>query len=276
MSTTCTDQEAYDAYIAAGGKVTKAAQALGVPRTSFSTMVARHTALLAETRLGEAEVTQHRDTIRNMLAQRYHGAVEPTEEMIDAVLNGLDEETSAGEEDGAEVTAASEPETTECLCGCGERTTRQFVKGHVGAYSQRLRAAYVDGTMTREQVLAEAAKVGDAFAGKLTRSMDNADRKTAQAAAPAKPKFQFPGGVLAPVQFHHLLVAEGTAPAGLTTQTVYGWLKTVKHQFPHRHYTADGSVYDEPQTVDGVTVTRPGVVMDEGRAWYVEKFGASA
>jgi hypothetical protein len=37
---------------------------------------------------------EDRETVRQMLVKRYHGAIEVTDEMIDAVLSGLASESS--------------------------------------------------------------------------------------------------------------------------------------------------------------------------------------
>jgi hypothetical protein len=82
----------------------------------------------------------------------------------------------------------------------------------------------------------------------------------------------FPEGVITPIKFRHLLIKEQLATT-LTTQTVYGWLKTHKAAFPVSHFDADGKRYDEPQAgPDGTPTTRPGVRVDEARAWYIAKF----
>lgn len=38
-----------------------------------------------------AKIQQDRDAVRDMLAGRYHGSIEPTEEMIDVIMAGLTE-----------------------------------------------------------------------------------------------------------------------------------------------------------------------------------------
>ena len=76
----------------------------------------------------------------------------------------------------------------------------------------------------------------------------------------------FPAGVIAPVAFRHLLVAEGLAPESMKRQQVYQWIKQAeqgKGGFPVAWFAADGTRFDAPQ--DGA---RPGVLLDQARDWF--------
>jgi len=100
---------------------------------------------------------------------------------------------------------------------------------------------------------------------------------------PAKAaKADLPEGVVTPVAFRHLLVAEGLALETLRTQTVYDWVKhSAGNKLPVKHYSmADGTEHDSAQRDEaGKATTRPGVAAEAGRAWVAAKYpikGAAA
>ena len=91
--------------------------------------------------------------------------------------------------------------------------------------------------------------------------------KGAKAAKGPKP-LPFPAGVIAPIAFHKLITSEGIAPATLRAMTIYEWInRTAKNGFPVTYYASDGTDFHTKQ--DG---TRPGVHVEQGRAWVTAKF----
>jgi hypothetical protein len=76
----------------------------------------------------------------------------------------------------------------DCACGCGGKTARSFVRGHDSKLGKQLRAAYVAGTMTSDEVMDRAGQISERFTGKMTRALAAADvQAAAKATAEVEP-----------------------------------------------------------------------------------------
>lgn len=82
---------------------------------------------------------------------------------------------AARREQAAQVVAAPVPPAGKCRCGCGADVASIFARGHETTYASALRAAYVAGEMSREQVLVTALATSERFHGKVLRMVQTAD-----------------------------------------------------------------------------------------------------
>jgi hypothetical protein len=106
----------------------------------------------------------------------------------------------------------------------------------------------------------------------------------APAAAPAAGAVQtgaakpsLPEGVVSPIAAQNHLKQKGLVPADAKPQVMYGFVKAPgkgEAAFPVKHYAADGTTYDAPQVKDGVTITRPGVLLAEVENWWHKRAAA--
>lgn len=77
---------------------------------------------------------------------------------------------------------------TPCPCGCGELVARTFARGHDSKFAQELRAGYVAGNLTRDEVMGQAKMISEAFTRKMVKQLAAADAKAAAADAKAAAK----------------------------------------------------------------------------------------
>jgi len=88
----------------------------------------------------------------------------------------------------------------------------------------------------------------------------------------ATTRHKLPDGVHTPIEFRNHIVTKGIAPADLKPQQVYGWVKSPgkgEARFPVAHYDAQGNKFDTAQINEhGVTLTRPGVILEAAIEWY--------
>jgi hypothetical protein len=85
----------------------------------------------------------------------------------------------------------------------------------------------------------------------------------------AKPKL--PEGVVSPIAAQNHLKTKGLMPQEAKPQQMYGYVKSPgagEARFPVAHYMADGTTHEAPVVKDGVTITRPGVILAEVETWW--------
>jgi hypothetical protein len=122
-------------------------------------------------------------------------------------------------------------------------------------------------TENKEEQAEQAAEVEATQAEELEKA------KEEEAKAPKKRKHALPEGYITPVAFRHALVEKGHAGDNLSSAQIYILSrKASTNGMPVKHFDADGNAYDELQTNEaGETTTRPGLKLDEGLKWWVER-----
>jgi hypothetical protein len=104
----------------------------------------------------------------------------------------------------------------------------------------------------------------------------------APAAAPvgavqASGKPPLPEGVVSPIAAQNHLKTKGLVPADAKPQVMYGFVKAPgagEARFPVAHYDATGTAHETPQVKEGITVTRPGVLLAEVEGWWHKRQAA--
>jgi hypothetical protein len=99
-----------------------------------------------------------------------------------------------------------------------------------------------------------------------------ATETAATAEVATKKRHELPDTHVTPIQLKNHLVKEGLAPKDTKPQQFYTYVKSPgkSDPFPVKHFDADGNQYEEAQThpETGDTTTRPGLILDEGVAWW--------
>jgi hypothetical protein len=83
-------------------------------------------------------------------------------------------------------------------------------------------------------------------------------------------RFPLPAGKVTPIGLKNALVQQGKAPADIKPQMFYTFVKNPgkNDPFPVKHYDAAGKEYDTPMVQGTVTITRPGLDLEAGVAWW--------
>jgi hypothetical protein len=102
--------------------------------------------------------------------------------------------------------------------------------------------------------------------------VNDENTEATETAATAKKRHDVPDGIVTPIALKNHLVKEGLAPKDTKPQQFYAFVKSPgkNDPFPVKHYDAEGNEYGEAQThpETGETTTRPGLLLDEGVAWW--------
>jgi hypothetical protein len=96
----------------------------------------------------------------------------------------------------------------------------------------------------------------------------------AEATPVGKQKPSLPEGVVSPITALNALKQKKLVAADYKPQQMYGFVKNPGKvdPFPVKHYDAPGQVHDAAQLNEhGITVTRPGVIVEEVVAWWSRK-----
>lgn len=72
---------------------------------------------------------------------------------------------------------------TPCLCGCDKEVGGKFAPGHDARFASALVTAVEFGLLSREDAVAAAKGVSDAFEAKVTKTIDGRAEKAAEARA---------------------------------------------------------------------------------------------
>lgn len=92
------------------------------------------------------------------------------------------------------------------------------------------------------------------------------------AEAPKAPtRHKVPEGIATPIEALHAMKQRNLVPQDFPPQRMYGFVKNPgkTDPFPVKHYDAAGVAHDDVVINEhGVTLTRPGVVLDEVIAWW--------
>jgi|SRR5579859_8037584 len=100
---------------------------------------------------------------------------------------------------------------------------------------------------------------------------EEAAKKSKGKQKPEKRKHDLPEGYIAPVAFRHALVERGLAAESMSPVQIYSLArKASSNGMPIVHFDKDGKSYDEIQMhpVTREVLTRPGLKLDEGLAWW--------
>jgi hypothetical protein len=101
-----------------------------------------------------------------------------------------------------------------------------------------------------------------------------AEGESTTAKATPTGRSQLPQGVVSPITALNHLQSINLAPKDYKPQQMYGFVKNPGkvNPFPVKHYAGDGTEYAEPQVSEhGVTLTRPGVKIDEVVTWWKQR-----
>jgi hypothetical protein len=123
---------------------------------------------------------------------------------------------------------------------------------------------------TATETVNPAGDTADGQTVEPTVPVDPAAPQPQAAQASGTSRFPLPAGKVTPIGLKNELVRLGKAPADIKPQMFYTFVKNPgkNDPFPVKHYDAAGKEYDTPMVQGTLTITRPGLVLEDGVAWW--------